>query len=244
MPELKIIRSSEMPTYVKMVIYGHPGVGKTIFSAGCPKPLIVDCERGNLSLRNKELIKKGIIPASVDVTPVYQFIELNTVFESLQDNNEGYETVILDGFSELLRKGVDLIMERLVAKYPERNPDVVSPNEWGASTQQMRKVIRNFSWLPMHVIFTCQVREQEIEDSTTKEMMPAVSPSVFNILNAYVDIIAYMWKVGLPADPPEKKFRAMLFQPTENVRAKDRSGALGGAMKNPTFSDILRLLGL
>lgn len=244
MPELRIIKSSEILTHIKMVVYGNPGVGKTIFAAGCPNPLLVDCEKGTLSLLNKDLIEKGILPPEVDVWPVESFLELNAVYEYLQTNEAGYQTVILDGFSELLRKGVDLIMERLLIKYPEKNPDIVSENEWGMSTQQMRKVIRNFRMLPMHVILTCQVREGENPDTGVKESKPAVTPSVFNILNAYVDIIAYMFKVGMPDDSPDKQFRAMLFQPTEKFTAKDRSGKLGGAMKNPTFPDILRLLGL
>ena len=248
MPELKIIKSTEVPTHIKMVLYGRPGIGKTIFAAGAPKPLLVDCERGTLSLGNKKLIEAGIIPPEVDVWPVDTFQELNVVFEYLQTNEAGYKTVILDGFSELLRKGVDLIMERLVAKHPEKNPDIVSPTEWGMSTQQMRKVIRNFRMLPLHVIFNCLVREDENEETGLQEAKPAVSPSVFNILNAYVDIIAYMFIVGNPDDPPEKQFRALLFQPAEKYVAKDRSGQLGNHMKLPNnapgFPEVLRQLNL
>lgn len=236
MVELSIVKLSGRPKYIKMLIYGKPGVGKTILAASAPAPLLVDIERGTLSLQNEDLKKKGVVPEDIDIQPIEIFTQMNNVFEFLKDEKHDYKTVIIDSLTSLQQKSMDAIMEKESAKDPKKNPDLSTQNDWGVNTGQIKKIIRYFRDLPMNVIFTCLAKEWTSDEGLVLTN-PAISPSVSDVACAYTDIIGYMFTAG-----KEGETRAILFQPTERYFAKDRSGKLGKTMIDPSFPKILDLI--
>lgn len=238
MVELKLNFSklSEKPKFIKMLVYGKPGVGKTIFSSSAPSPILVDIERGTLSLQNEDLKKKGIVPEDIDVFPIEEFIQMNDVFEYLKDGNHSFKTVIIDSLTSLQQRSMDTIMEEGTSKKPEKDPDLSTQNDWGVNTAQIKKVIRYFRNLPMNVIFTCLAKDYTNEEGVILTS-PAISPSILDVACAYTDIVGYMFTAGKEAET-----RAMLFQPTERYYAKDRSGKLGKTMVDPSFSKVLEII--
>lgn len=240
------------PKYLKIGIIGDPGVGKT-FLAGTiedavqvKRALMIDVEGGSMTIAGRD----------IDVIRVTSWSDLQSIYKELyamcfSDSWDGpmYDAVIIDTLTELQKMSMMQIMAEVVADKSDRDPYVPAQREWGKSQEQIRRLVRAFRDLPLHVIFTFHGKDDQ--DPTTGEVK--VRPSLPGKLAAevagFLDVLGYLAVRSLPkaGDNPNKEMvdtRVILFQPTGKYTAKDRSGKLGNVMVNPTMPIILdKILG-
>lgn len=228
---LTIEKLEDKETGVKMLVYGQPGVGKTYFSSSAPKALFVDVEGGTLSIKNAG--------RNIDIVKVNKFADIFQIHKFLMSGQHNYQTVIVDSLTELQKKSLDGIIEEAYRKDPlKRDPDIAELRDWSKNTAQLRKAVRYFRDLPMHVIFTALEKEVKDEQTGALRVGPDLTPKLQSDVAGYLDIIAHM----SAREKEDGILRQMLFQPTGKYMAKDRSGKLGKVLKNPTFPMILDLI--
>jgi hypothetical protein len=222
----------EAVEFINLLVYGEPGVGKTVLAASaaqvpdmCPV-LIIDIEGGTLSAA-----KMGY---ECEVVRVTEWVQMQRVYDDLYRNRSDFRTVVFDSLTEIQKFSMAQIMKHVVEADSDRDPDVPSIREWGKNGEQTRRLVRGFRDLPMHTIFTCLADADRDSQGNVTKTRPSLSGKLKNEVAGYVDIVAYMYKKTI-RDQVE---RALLLSGTDKYVAKDRSHSLPNVMLDPNMTTI------
>lgn len=235
---LKVESVNQKAAFINFLVYGDPGVGKTILSGSASiveemsPVLLIDVEGGTLSLRTT-------FP-KVETVRVQNFKELDAVYGELHRGNHPYKTVVLDSLTELQKLSMLVIMRDLMNKEPDRDPEIPSVREWGKNIEQTRRVVRAFRDLRMHTIFTALAQTDKDVRTGVLLTKPSLSGKVANEVGGFIDILAYLY-VKKDKDSDEL-VRMLLTTRTDKEAAKDRSGKLPQVIKNPSMQLILNYI--
>lgn len=217
---------------VKMLVYGDPGVGKTVFSCSGDRTIFIDVEGGSLSIQ-KRIKAKKVARKRFDT-----FDEIEEFVRGLREKGSKADTLVIDSITELQKK----LMDSIVAQHPEvKRPygDGLTVGDWGYNTERMRRFIRMARDLDMNVIFTALAMDEKNEMTGAVKTLPKMSSKLSADVCGYVDIVGYLYVDNVTNEDGESvPVRRMLVQPVGMYYAKDRSGALGNVIDNPTFPDI------
>jgi phage nucleotide-binding protein len=227
----RIAKVDTGPMYLKLLVYGKNGRGKTRFAASGPNTLLIDCnEKGTMSVRDRD----------IDVYYLEDFRDLDALYWHLAEGTHKYKSVALDTVSNLQRLGMQYVLEESVAMDASKDAMMPTKRDWGKLAELMRTCILNFRNLPMNVIFTCQERVNDDGDETTgAEVFPEVSPGTRSTLCASVDIIGRLYTKQKEDKSVEYR---MLVGPSERYLSKDRSGKLPRAIRNPNVPGLIKVL--
>jgi phage nucleotide-binding protein len=228
----RIAPASKANPYLKVLIYGNPGVRKTTFMATAPSPLIVDVERGTTSLRN--------FPETRD-TQVLEFRSITQVETLIQKMSEGgnaldkFQTLGVDSFSEMQKKDLDNIIRTAASSDASRNKFLPTGPDYNINTEHMRQVADSLRNLDKHIIVTCHVKEEK-DDATGRILVrPNLTPKLAGTLNGIFDVVGYM-SLDFKGDITTWSLQV---HPTATVTAKTRIGNLPPVLVDPKFSDLL-----
>lgn len=217
---------------VKMLVYGDPGVGKTVFSCSGDRTIFIDVEGGSLSIQ-KRIKAKKVVRKRFDT-----FDEIEEFVRGLREKGSKADTLVIDSITELQKK----LMDSIVAQHPEvKRPygDGLTVGDWGYNTERMRRFIRMARDLDMNVIFTALAMDEKNEMTGAVKTLPKMSSKLSADVCGYVDIVGYLYVDNVTDEDGESMpVRRMLVQPVGMYYAKDRSGALGNVIDNPTFPGI------
>lgn len=217
---MKIVSTADEKPFVKMLVFGQAGVGKTVFASTAPKPLFVVCDTGTMSIRDKK----------IDKINVETFDDVLEVYTALKSGELKYETVVLDTLGNIQKKSMDKIIGTKTQ---------ATIADWQLNIEQIRKLVRLFRDLPMNVIIICH--ETFVTDDSTGEVMRVLpmlqGKSLPNEVCAYMDVVGYMvarekggtdQKKGVEKDANDVEISRMIrVQPSERLPVKDHSGKLG-----------------
>jgi len=238
--------ASEIEQYLKVLVYGDPGSGKTVLSATATEHedlcdvLIVNIEGGILSVAN---------------TPAFCTEQLKTVSEvesiiwSLANKEKGFEnfkTIVIDSGTELQTINLEGIVRASMKKHPskERGEDDVFIEDYGKSNAQLKRIFRQFRDLPMNVIVTALTKRVVPTTSTGKAKHPTYVGPLFterlaNSLMGYMDSVWCLTK-----EDSGKRF--LLTQSQSPYVAKTRgmrfSEAIGNVVENPNLAELYETL--
>ena len=249
--ELKIYKPHIEKYKLKMLVYGPPGVGKTslLATAGLHKLtapiLLVNIEGGMLSVADCAGLGLKEPP---DVVDLDSFEGLEDIFWYLAKGDHPYKSVGIDSLSELQMVNLESIVKKLVGRLSgsgakRESLDDVWREDYGTSTQQLRRAVRKFRDLPMHVFFSCH--ETTTSDKDRNETIhPMLTPKLRGAVMGYMDVIGYMYvETDTGEEEPEENetSRRLLCRPFGKWQAKDRSPGqrLGLVVENPTIPVII-----
>lgn len=241
---LQVKAPSDLVAYINGLIYGEPGVGKTHLAgtledhAETSPVLYLDIDGGVVTLRARtKLHTKAVRTIEKQKDGALGINEVYELLHNSIDPKTGkmpYKSVVIDRLDELADIDMRYIMREAYNRNPEKvDVDVPSPREWGINRSHVRKVVRAFRDLPCHVIFIAGVASQQEEGQPTK-YFPSFSGKLRNELPGFVDIVGYYYADNSTGE----LHRRLQFQGTRRVQAKDRTGALGAEIVDPTFPMI------
>lgn len=149
MPNTKDLAGELFP--LKVLVYGKPGVGKTLFASTFPNPHIIDCENGVKSLAGLDAVydtfledpdKKGLM--------FKQVIEkVNEYLDTLTEE----DTLIIDSLS-VVNEYIDNIAQKQASDKFDR---------WGRTLEKTKEFVDKLLRAPFNVVMTCQ--EKKVTDS-------------------------------------------------------------------------------
>lgn len=202
---------------LKLLVYGRAGVGKTCFGASFPKPLILLAEPKLLP----DLFRDGVKKNQGKVIKVVSYDDMLLAVEYLKRiKGHEYQSVILDSMTEMQKKHMDSLLAR-------ENKNVPTIDLWGESTNETRRMVREITELPLHVLFVCSIREDKDEETGRMHAMPGLTGRMAGEISHYVDILGLM-RVKQPAqnDPKAETKRFITVQPGPKFDAKDGTGKM------------------
>lgn len=276
-PLFKVETFDTKETYLKLLVYGDYGVGKT-FLAGtsCDVPqmsdvLLISAEAGDLTLQEHENL--DIISCSSykqiartqeylkhhckarDAGDIDKLRELEAIVRhcSITDIDEPkqYHTVLLDTLTEI----EEYCMYQLlgISDVTRLDEETASPEwaEYKRNHNMIKRLIRSYRDLPMHVVFTCA--QQWVQDETKKfKYSPQMTGKLSAQIQGFMDMVGYL-VIGTPKEEETKDGiinnvpRRLYVQPGPSGKysAKCRFSTFKGAyFDNPTMESILKEVGL
>lgn len=187
--------------YIKALIYGPSGAGKTRFAGTAKNAIFASAEGGLLSIADYK-------PQYKDVKAVSDLVELYTF---LKKGDHKFDTVIIDSISE--------VNEIIKLEIEKKNGRSMQLQDWGDLGKKIRDIFRKFRDLPMHVVFIAQ--EQYITDAERIEkVVPSLNGKSASDIAYFMDVVGY---AHVDADGKE------WIETSANRRylTKDRSGKIG-----------------
>lgn len=229
--EVKIRQLQETPQFVKLLVYGYSGAGKTVFASTAPRPLLIDVEGGTMSIRQ--------FGRKVDVVRITSFEQLKSVYNSIETDGSKWDTIIIDSLTELMKSSMTAVMGEVVAQNPRRDPDIPGLQEYGKNAEIIRKVIRRFRDLPKHVIFTCLTLDTTDQDTGLPVAKPALTGKMANEVPAYMDVVGRLIKRRNREDAT-KIDRILQLDSDDTFVAKSRHSGLGSELLFPDFAEMVK----
>lgn len=219
---VKFTTTSASSEFVKCLVYGSSGIGKTKLSATAPKPLIISAEQGLLSLR-EEKIPVMLIENHLDLEEAFDFI-------TTSPKAKGFQTIVLDSISDIAES---------VLAYFKKNPvegNTHPQAAYGSMADVLMPLIKKFRDIPdKHVYFIAKAKRMEDQYTGITSWMPSMPGQQLG------PGLPYLFDFVLPmrAGETDKGTKYRYLQTSADVQwlAKDRSGKLS-AIEKP---DLTRL---
>jgi hypothetical protein len=137
--------------YIKMLLMGEPGSGKTPSAACWPKPIFADCENGLASIARQK-VPYASIQTSHDMEAFLDHLRRDSLMPA---ERRKYKTVVIDTIDSYQRK---LIEQR---KREERKDSISGWADWGWLDGKMVQLIEGLINLRMNVIVNMHVKDFE-----------------------------------------------------------------------------------
>lgn len=160
-------------SWLKAVVYGPSGVGKTVFGSTAPDPIFASAENGLLSIADKA-------PAFVEIRSLQ---DLREMLRYLQTEKHPYKTVVIDSITE-----VNEVIKEGIRKTTGR---AMQQADWGKLSEDIIAVIRSLVALPMHVVIIAQ-EHMEKDDQVVTQIVPDLNGKAAVKICYMMDIVAYL----------------------------------------------------
>lgn len=199
--------------YLKALIYGQPGLGKSTLSVSMPKPVLIDCDNGIHRIRPEH--RPPFLPVS----------GYDEVLELLASNElQSFETIIFDTAGKLL----DYMAAWIIQSDPKkgRKDGQLTMQGYGARKYEFINLLKRLMTMKKHVVFVAH--EKEEKDGDARYIRPEMGGSSGADLIKELDLVGYMEAVG--------RKRTVSFTPSEKYYAKN-SARLQDIIEVPELAD-------
>ena len=240
-------------TYVKVLVYGTSGVGKTTFAGSAEdipearRVLLIEPvqEKGTMTLaaqgRGEHLDVMQLMQFSATVDPVKNVVAahgLDSIIKYLREVQHPYKTLVIDGIKGIQKLCLDGVMDVACRMDSKVNRDMPQLQHYGIVTNQMRRTLQAIVGLDMNIIFTCFQKEVKDELTGAISLKPDLMDQLSNELPGMVDIVGHLTGRLDVVNNVKVIRRALLVQPDGRSVAKDRSSGLGPVVEDPTFLKV------
>lgn len=231
------IRKPDENRYVKALIFGPAGQGKTHFLGTAQSDertspmLLLDFEGGHETLSGLD----------IDIAEIRSWEDYNEAYELLSSPDCKYRSVGIDSISET---HVWALLERVRKLGPSRRePDLIEQGDYGVASTQLRRLLREFRDLPMHVFYVASSK-QEDERGVGMVAKPAMAGQMSNDVLGLMSVAGYL---ALTEDEEGETQRVLLLQNYPKFRTKIRMPwevQAPDELEDPTVSRLLDVLGV
>lgn len=163
---------------LKVLILGGPKTGKTRLAATCPKPLVIDADRGTITLGDMDLDK--VTTTSWD--------EMKSVVYFLARGEHDYETLFLDGINRLQASFLIELMRK-------NGKAEMNQHLWGIAKKEGLDFCEWINYLTerrkMHVIITCHSKVKQDDNGRVIESGPEIAGDFAKQLPKAVDVVGF-----------------------------------------------------
>jgi hypothetical protein len=240
--------------YIKMLLYGAPGVGKTTFAAqagdhpALSPVLFLNFEGGLLSV-----VERG----DVDAVDINRMSDLEEVYESLRTQDPAYReyrTIVIDSGSELYNQALVEATETGITraarqgKNSDRTLDDTQLDDYGRASKQVFRIFRAFRDLPINLITTSTARFTYPRNADKTLVDPIdVGPSFSgNLATQMLGLFDFVHFMYLTDNEEGETIRCVLTEKAGVYNAKTRgftfAQSLGAVVENPYLPSMYDLL--
>lgn len=206
--------------FAKALFFSPAGHGKTHLLGTAQEDertspmLLLDFEGGHETLAGLD----------IDVAEIRSWDDYSEAYEILSDPESPYKSVGVDSASETHTWALLTILDKQVARREgsgARDPDLLEQGDYGKGATQMRRLLREFRDLPMHVFFTAGAKEVE-ERGVGKVKVPALTGQMAEEIVHLMSIVGYLALTPSEEDSSVQE-RLLLLQGYPGFRTKVRS---------------------
>lgn len=201
MNKIKKPHELSVQTYIKALIYGQPGIGKTTFALSTPRPVLLDFDNGVHRVN------------AMHQTETLQVESWQDVIEVMADGSlNSYQTIVIDTAGKML----DAMGAYLIKNNPKlgKANGALTLQGYGERKCEFTNFVKRISLMGKHIIFVAH--EKEEKEGEVKYIRPEVGGSSGNDLYKELDLIGYMEAIGTK--------RTISFLPQEKYYAKNACG--------------------
>lgn len=226
--------------YLKAIIYGHFGVGKTLLACTAGEHpdmfpvLVVNIEGGGITASNiPNVTETEQLGGYSDVEEVFWKLANKDVDEEDEDGPRvdwgAFKTVVIDSGSAVQDMNImEVARANATAK---KSASRISQQDWGDSTRQVGELLRRFKALPMHVIVTARQRDgypEGFDDAKKATVGPTTASADFTpALRRHVNhTFDHVWAMTADSDGQ----RWLLPADNGTYKAKTRGPAFQAKM--------------
>lgn len=231
---------SEYGHWMKVLVAGDNGSGKTRFGRSWPNPFYLNADAGLMSVAGDK------IPFT-DIESSRDLEQLLVMLNQKPDVRESMlgvkvETIVVDTFDQISRM---FIKERLLAERKE----TMTMADWGWLGDQLRGLARALRNLDMNVVFTCHIKTTQEEETGKVTVKPMLQGAMQDELAGYVDLALLLTarpSVKIENGESVKRLTRLLqsFPDAHHPWLKDRSGKLPMELEIDFEQDYTRIHGL
>ena len=236
--QVKVTGAPEYGRFIKALICGQPGAGKTLISSTFPEVFYASAEGGLMSVASRNL-------PYIDIK---QTDDLLALLEILKQKPEvrarmlgrPVSTIVIDTIDEIQKM---LARERLQSTHQPQ----MQQKDWGWMGDQLRNIVRGFRNLEdLHVVFTCHLASKEEGDSGRMFIMPAIQGAMGGEIAGYVDLALLLRSettVTMVDGESRRSTRRVLQAVPDSLHdwIKDRSGKLPPEVEVNFIDDFDRI---
>lgn len=205
--------------FVKALILGAPSAGKTRSASFWPKPIFADCEKGRMSIADRQM-PYGEITSIADMKEFVRRLQMECLKPVAERR---YQTAVIDTFDSYQKIVI-------AARLRETKKDSFSGwEDWGYLDTQMVSLLTALVALPMNLIVNCHVKERsEGEDNKGPTyLLPRLKGDVRDSISEAFDLIGLMQVHWEAVNGERTLTRSVEWHPRPDVPIlKDRSGRL------------------
>lgn len=229
----RIASVDEYEGNLKILVHSDPGGRKTTFAGTAPNNLIVDVEKGHISLK----ARPDLVAPGVQLLPYKSFFQVESLIDRMGKNAPGlekFEVLTIDSMSEMHKRGLQEITEREFAQGGRKTVYSAETDDQAENNEHIRRLVSSLRDLDRHIILTSHTRTIQNKDKSVK-ILPDFSERLGNVLMGIMDVVAYVEKFEEDGEIKTKWW----FDSDGYVMAKNRIG-LPRHMIDPDFNTIFQ----
>lgn len=249
---MPVQKMQSAPNYLKLLVYGFTGVGKTRLVATVAELdefmpcLFVDADRGTMSIptehREHPQMYYWELTKYMELNDIYVLLTNIEAYREARPEevlpDEPFKSVIIDDLAEVYWMGLNLTIAQDITKHhPDRDPYLPQLQDYGKARLMMHKLLRRYRDLPIHSLICMQAGlVQDSVTGRTQVGLQAVGKLVDDI-PVHFDMVTHL-TVARDKDTGDA-VRRLVLQPSSVLRAKNRAFDDGEPIDNPTIAAIV-----
>ena len=229
--DIHVAGQSEFPSYLRLLLAGDPGVGKTHLSAHFPNPLFLNARCGIATLSRLS----GIPFVSMENEE--SILSLRNL---LAQPVEGFkvDTLVIDSIDEVQRL---LLQERL----EQEKRTETKLDDYGWLLNKFHAIFTGLDQLDLNIVYVSHLKDIQISDSEVC-FKPALAGQFADAIHEYVDASLVMRaRSVVPEDESEEitVTRWLTSTPSDQYRwSNDKTGRIAPVVAVDDPSDTVRTL--
>jgi len=229
---------SQTYPYVKWLLYGHGGSGKTRLAAGAPKPVWLDSENSTETLRSM-----GPPFSEIPTKKMRDYHDPDLIIKDVERliKSPLCDTIVLDSATTQLYSFMGAYVRYEYSKPRSKRTDPYKRFEadWGHATDVFTDLFVMLADAPIHVILIGHERIYRSEEPEDKgkitEIVPDVTPRLRDAVTRLVNVVSYLQSIPNPTGPARRR---LYLNPTSIIESKNRYDIQETCIENPSWDNI------